>query len=60
MFKLNETKFLNANEIYFLLFPIAILLRSAALNGYIILGAIFFIFNIKKNKKIFSLLPVNI
>jgi O-antigen ligase len=60
VFKLNETKFLNANEIYFLLFPIAILLRSAALNGYIILGAIFFIFNIKKNKKIFSLLPVKI
>ena len=60
MFKLNAKTFLNSNEIYFLLFPIAILLRSTVLNSYIILGAIFFIFNIKKNKKIFSLMPIKI
>lgn len=60
MFKLDSKKYLNVHEIFFLLFPIAILLRSAALNIYIVLGAIFFISSILKNKKIFSLFPIKI
>lgn len=38
------------DEIYLVCFPIAVLLRSVALNLYIILGAIFFIYKIFKNK----------
>ena len=60
MFKQDTKKYLNAHEIFFILFPIAILFRSAALNIYIVLGAIFFILNIVKNKKIFLLLPIKI
>lgn len=60
MSKLFKKKILNAHEIYFLLFPIAILFRSATLNIYIILGAIFFIFAIYNNKKVFLLLPIKI
>jgi O-antigen ligase len=60
LLKLEKKKFLNLHEIYFLLFPVAILFRSASLNAYIILGAIFFFFNIKKNKKMFLLLPIKI
>lgn len=60
MFKLDSKKYLNVHEIFLLLFPIVILFRSAALNIYIVLGAIFFITSILKNKKIFSFFPIKI
>jgi len=53
MFKINKNLFFfNIYEIYLIFFPIAILLRSAFLNGYIFLGAILSFFYLKKKKEL--------
>jgi O-antigen ligase len=50
MYKIKEKLFFNYYEFYLIFFPIVILLRSSVLNIYILLGAILFFFNFKKNK----------
>ena len=50
MKKYNIFKNFTFEEIYLFLFPIAILLRSASLNFYIVLGSILFIIKIFKKK----------